>query len=228
MAPRPRRVRAVGRDRGLLDVLPEQPNRSDRPALVLRGARRPGPRARVPALFGRGVLGVVVRGGARIGAPGRRPLQRGRLQHAFETLFDDWLPLRVRLRLAGRRGRAARVPSRHSARHRRSSSSGRVSLRCRTNGTSRRCERSIAASARRFSRCSNANGFGSPAGTRPSSCGWRSTVPSEDFARRLLESGILVAPGAFFGPDGEGYVRMALVPSQNDCERAALILEEVL
>jgi aspartate/methionine/tyrosine aminotransferase len=52
--------------------------------------------------------------------------------------------------------------------------------------------------------------------------------PSEDFARRLLESGILVAPGAFFGPDGEGYVRMALVPSQSDCERAALILEEVL
>ena len=51
---------------------------------------------------------------------------------------------------------------------------------------------------------------------------------SETFARGLLEHGILVAPGAFFGPDGEGYVRMALVPSQSDCERAALILGQVL
>jgi succinyldiaminopimelate transaminase len=48
--------------------------------------------------------------------------------------------------------------------------------------------------------------------------------PSEAFARRLLEHGILVAPGSFFGPAGEGYVRMALVPTQTDCERAAQIL----
>ncbi len=52
--------------------------------------------------------------------------------------------------------------------------------------------------------------------------------PSEAFARRLLEHGILVAPGAFFGPAGEGYVRMALVPTQAECERAAAILEEAL
>ena len=52
--------------------------------------------------------------------------------------------------------------------------------------------------------------------------------PSEPFARRLLERGILVAPGSFFGPAGEGYVRMALVPTQRDCERAAAILAEGL
>src|SRR5690606_7836062 len=34
--------------------------------------------------------------------------------------------------------------------------------------------------------------------------------PSETFARRLLAHGLLVAPGAFFGPAGEGYVRLAL------------------
>ena len=51
---------------------------------------------------------------------------------------------------------------------------------------------------------------------------------SEPFARRLLDAGILVAPGSFFGADGEGYVRMALVPTQADCERAAEILEAVL
>src|SRR5262249_52341137 len=52
--------------------------------------------------------------------------------------------------------------------------------------------------------------------------------PSEAFARGLLEHGILVAPGSFFGPSGEGYVRFALVPTVEDCERAAGILERAL
>ena len=52
--------------------------------------------------------------------------------------------------------------------------------------------------------------------------------PSESFARRLLEHGIVVAPGSFFGPAGEGYVRFALVPTQAECERAAAILRDVL
>ena len=52
--------------------------------------------------------------------------------------------------------------------------------------------------------------------------------PSEAFARGLLEHGILAAPGSFFGPAGEGYVRFALVPTHEECERAAEILERVL
>jgi|SRR5581483_9978471 len=52
--------------------------------------------------------------------------------------------------------------------------------------------------------------------------------PSEAFALKLLEHGVLVAPGSFFGPAGEGYVRFALVPTQADCERAAAILERAL
>ncbi len=51
---------------------------------------------------------------------------------------------------------------------------------------------------------------------------------AEAFARRLLDNGILVAPGSFFGPHGDGYVRMALVPTQAECERAAEILEAAL
>jgi acetylornithine aminotransferase len=51
---------------------------------------------------------------------------------------------------------------------------------------------------------------------------------SEAFARNLLDHGIVVAPGSFFGPAGEGYVRLALVPTQAECERAAEILERVL
>ena len=51
---------------------------------------------------------------------------------------------------------------------------------------------------------------------------------SEAFATMLLEHGIVVAPGAFFGPAGEGYVRIALVPTEDECRRAAAILREVL
>jgi acetylornithine aminotransferase len=51
---------------------------------------------------------------------------------------------------------------------------------------------------------------------------------SEDFARRLLEHGIVVAPGSFFGAAGEGYIRVALVPTQAECERAAEIVRAVL
>jgi succinyldiaminopimelate transaminase len=48
--------------------------------------------------------------------------------------------------------------------------------------------------------------------------------PSEPFARRLLEHGIVCAPGSFFGAAGEGYARFALVPTQAECERAAEII----
>ncbi len=52
--------------------------------------------------------------------------------------------------------------------------------------------------------------------------------PSEPFARRLLEHGVVCAPGSFFGPAGEGYVRFALVPTHEQCERAAEIVRRVL
>lgn len=51
---------------------------------------------------------------------------------------------------------------------------------------------------------------------------------SEDFARKLLEHGIVCAPGSFFGPAGEGYARFALVPTEEQCARAAAIIEEAL
>jgi succinyldiaminopimelate transaminase len=52
--------------------------------------------------------------------------------------------------------------------------------------------------------------------------------PSEEFARRLLEHGVVCTPGSFFGPAGEGHVRFALVPTQEQCERAAQIIRSVL
>jgi acetylornithine aminotransferase len=43
----------------------------------------------------------------------------------------------------------------------------------------------------------------------------------------LLERGLIVSPGEMFGPSGEGYVRFALVPTLEECGRAAAILREV-
>jgi len=51
---------------------------------------------------------------------------------------------------------------------------------------------------------------------------------SEAFSERLLERGVLVTPGSYLGAAGEGYVRLALVPSEDDCRRAIEILEGVL
>jgi aspartate/methionine/tyrosine aminotransferase len=51
---------------------------------------------------------------------------------------------------------------------------------------------------------------------------------SESFAERLLQDGVVVAPGSYLGPSGEGYARLALVPTEEECERAVAVLERVL
>jgi acetylornithine aminotransferase len=53
-------------------------------------------------------------------------------------------------------------------------------------------------------------------------------VPDETtVAEQLLERGVLISPGTYFGPSGAGYVRFALVPTLEECKRAAAILEEL-
>jgi succinyldiaminopimelate transaminase len=52
---------------------------------------------------------------------------------------------------------------------------------------------------------------------------------SLDWSLELMEAAdVIVAPGSFFGPAGEGYVRMAMVPTLEECERAAEALDPVL
>ncbi len=51
---------------------------------------------------------------------------------------------------------------------------------------------------------------------------------SEGFAETLLEHGVVVTPGSYFGASGEGYVRVALTPTLEECRRAAAILDEAL
>jgi acetylornithine aminotransferase len=53
--------------------------------------------------------------------------------------------------------------------------------------------------------------------------------PSLDWALELLErAGVVVAPGSFFGPEGEGFVRIAMVPTLADCREAADAIDELL
>lgn len=44
----------------------------------------------------------------------------------------------------------------------------------------------------------------------------------------LLEEGIVVSPGRFFGPGGEGFIRLALVPTVAECVAAADVLRDLL
>jgi succinyldiaminopimelate transaminase len=53
---------------------------------------------------------------------------------------------------------------------------------------------------------------------------WLATPGGEDdeaCALRLLERGVVCAPGSFFGPGGAGHVRFALVPTPEACAEAA-------
>ena len=68
-------------------------------------------------------------------------------------------------------------------------------------------------------------------------CGWeivasRATmylwvIAPDGTVDRLLERGVLVSPGDFFGPSGAGYIRFALVPTLDECRRAAEILRSL-
>jgi len=68
-----------------------------------------------------------------------------------------------------------------------------------------------------------------PSGGHASFFLWLRTPEGEDadaLAMRLLERhGIAIAPGSVFGPAGAGHVRIALVPTPEDCRRAAERLE---
>jgi succinyldiaminopimelate transaminase len=57
---------------------------------------------------------------------------------------------------------------------------------------------------------------------------WLDAGPGADaLAAEWLEAGVVVAPGSFFGEAGNGFLRVALVPSPEDCARAAEIIHRV-
>ena len=52
---------------------------------------------------------------------------------------------------------------------------------------------------------------------------WLEGAPPDEH-ERLLERGVILTPGDFFGEAGAGYLRLALVPTLAECERAAALL----
>jgi acetylornithine aminotransferase len=57
---------------------------------------------------------------------------------------------------------------------------------------------------------------------------WLAVPDAQRVHQRLLERGVVLAPGWFFGPEGEGYLRLALVPTLEQCRRAAALLADVV
>jgi succinyldiaminopimelate transaminase len=49
---------------------------------------------------------------------------------------------------------------------------------------------------------------------------WVAVGDDVDVTARLLRAGVVVSPGRVFGPGGEGYIRLALVPTVDECDEA--------
>jgi acetylornithine aminotransferase len=57
---------------------------------------------------------------------------------------------------------------------------------------------------------------------------WIEVDDDIEAARRLLDGGVVVSPGRFFGSGGAGHLRLALVPTLGECEAAVEVIEECL
>ena len=57
---------------------------------------------------------------------------------------------------------------------------------------------------------------------------WLKVPDDLAITERLLEHGVVVSPGRVFGPGGEGYIRLALVPTPAECEQAVEVVTNCL
>ena len=144
--------------------------------------------------------------------------ERRRLQHALQALVDDGLPQRLRRRRSGADRRAARVPADVGTAPQEFVQRASVVAwgdEAHVERTRELYGRKRALFLDLFAR----KGV-RVAGSDATMYLWLE-VPdgetSEAFAERLLEHGVLVSPGSYLGAAGEGYVRLALVPSEDDC-----------
>ena len=155
---------------------------------------------------------------------------RRRLQHAQQALVDDRLPVGLRRRPAVARRRAQEVPADrgHGAAGVRPA---RIDRRVGRRGARGAARDSVPAQAGRPAPRARSERLARRREGRddvPLALRCPAGESSEHAAARLLEHGIVVAPGSYLGRHGEGYVRLALVPTVEDCERAARILEDAL
>ena len=57
---------------------------------------------------------------------------------------------------------------------------------------------------------------------------WVAVADDVAATKKLLERGVVVSPGRAFGAGGEGYIRLALVPTLEECEQAVEVLVDCL
>lgn len=57
---------------------------------------------------------------------------------------------------------------------------------------------------------------------------WVQVGDDLEMTNRLLDRGVVVSPGRAFGAGGEGYIRLALVPSPEECKQAVEVLQQCL
>jgi succinyldiaminopimelate transaminase len=57
---------------------------------------------------------------------------------------------------------------------------------------------------------------------------WIKVPDDVELTEKLLEDGIIVSPGRAFGAGGEGYLRLALVPTLEECNEAVKVVQECL
>ena len=209
---------------------PNNPTGAVAPLAVPRAPRRARARARLRARVGRGVHGALVRGSAALRAPARRPAERRGVQHALQAVVDDRLPERLRRRRprADRRAQAVPPERRHGAAGVRPAGLGR---RLGRRGARRPRPRVVRAKAGSCcSTSSDARACATPAGRRRCTSGSRCPAARRRRAtpRACSRAASSSRPARSSGPSGEGYVRYALVPTEDECARAAAILEDVL
>ena len=140
------------------------------------------------------------------------------VQHALQALVDAGLPVGIRRGRPGPHRRAQALPA-----QRRDGAPGVHPARGgrgvgRRGSTSRRCAPAIAPSATSLLPALEAAGLRNAGGDATFFLWLEAPAGTAD---ALLEEGIVVAPGEFFGPAGAGFVRAALVPTLAECEQAA-------
>ena len=207
--------------------LPEQPDGRDRAARALRAGRRARPRARLRAGLRRGLLRALL----------RREPPASALELRGPTNVVVFNTLSKRSSMPGyRSGFVAGDPELIA----RSSATGPTSARAagvrparggrrlERRGARRGGARDLRAKRDVLLPVLEAHGL-RHAGGDATFFLWLDAGPARRrAAARLLERGIVLAPGSFFGPAGAGYLRLALVPTLAECERAAERLDALL
>ena len=155
--------------------------------------------------------------------------QRRRLPDALEALVDDRVSLRLRRRLPRDRLRAQDI-SALDGRGAAGVRPARIGGRLERRGARRADAGGVPPQARRSPPGARAQGLARRRGRRDHVPLGRGAGRRDFRGLRgtTAPPGVVVAPGSYLGDSGEGYIRIALVPTLAECERAAAILEDVL